>query len=217
MQEQLESAKKPDENAGDDDDKLAGEVTPEQEFERLYGVSVEDFREEYGDVQATMFLNQVSENLVLKQQLGEVNSAFKSQQEQEQANVQQSLQDAIDANPVLSDIQQNNPALWEAAVAMNGYLLKTDDEYFEKGFAERMSYIAEQISPSKTSTGSEDKPANGEIPKPEPKTPTSLTDFPGSGESVDQTELDRIASMSDGELDRVMADPVMADRILANL
>lgn len=197
----------------------------EVEFERIHGKSLEEFKEEYGEEQANLFLAPVRENLAFKKELSEIRQSLSARAAQEETAVKITVQDAIDANPVLVDWQQNDPVMWKAAVAVDE-ALQSDPEWsvesgksYEERFAEvtrRLGHEPKPASPAQKTPGeiaAEKLAAAGK----KVVVPSSLSDVPG-GTPAAETLRDQAEGMSEAELTQAMIDnPKLQAELLASL
>lgn len=199
------------------------------EFQATYGMSYEEFSDEYGDEQAKIMRGPITSNIKLRDKLLEIESEhtkYRNEAEKsEQDRIRDELQDAIDSNPTLSDWQQNNPRMWAAATGTDKSLFESDPDYAALPTRERLEKLVELFSvSSKTSTEQPkkdpptvDEKAEEALRNAKKSVPNSLSSFPAGGDPAAQTELEAIENMSVTQLEKLLSDPKREAEILANL
>lgn len=192
------------------------------EFTSTYGMTYDEFKDEFGDDQARIMEAQVKQNVVLKDELAALKANRGGDPElTEQEKAALTVQDAIDANTTLSDWQQNNKAMWAAAKAADRAYLDTDPKYAAMDLRERFNTLIERMGVKQpvNNKPTVDEKAEEALRKAAENSgvPTSLSSFPAGGAPGDQTELAAIERMSVIDLERAMSDPKRAAEILANL
>ena len=195
LRAKLDEASKPVEPAVPVDNRPAEEI----EFERLHGVKIDDYREEYGDVQATMMLTTLKENLSLKEKVESIESDRKQEVETADEADKRNIRTAIDATPVLAGWEAEDPAMFDAAIAMNASLIASDAAFAAKPYSERFALLVEKLGgkPQDTTVVPINPSKDGEALN----VPASFSDIPGSGTDVAHDDLTRIEQMSEAELD----------------
>lgn len=197
---------------------VSNEVTEDTllaEFQRKYGQSYEDFVSEYGDEQAKFVLTPLRESLELRNEFNNELTAIRQELQdrsiREEADAIDTLQAAIDANPTLSDWQQNNEAMWKAAQAVDS-VLKADPDWSGKSYQERFGEVVKRLghSESAPSVETEDKSveekAKEALDKAGKPVLTSLSSVSG-GTPAAETLRDQVEGMSNTELQSQMEDP----------
>lgn len=205
-----------------------GEITDavvETEFERIHGKTLEEFREEYGEEQANLFLAPVRENLATKQELSAIRQSLNAREADEETAVKTSVQEAIDANATLVNWQQNDPVMWKAAVAVDE-ALQADEEWSAasgKSYEERFEEVVKRLGhapepePSTTKTPEEIAADKIAAANKSATVPASLSEVPG-GSPAAETLRDQAEGMSEGELTQAMIDnPKLQEELLASL
>ena len=197
----------------------------EDRFKNLYGRSVTEFREEFGEDLAAMFEAQTKNTIELESQIGEISQGTQARADQEQVEVKRMVQEAIDQNTILSDWQQNNPILWEAARALDIAMLRSEpDKWASHSLSERFDEVCRQMGrdPEKAAVEKSqedlDRKADEKVAQAKTRAPTSLSEFPG-GAPADQSAMESIERLSTVELAAKMESMTVAQQeaFLSNL
>lgn len=217
--------------SGEDESTPAQGIIPDEitdevvaaEFERQQGKSLDDFREEYGDEQAQLFLNPIKTNLELQQRLDRIENNEAEREEIEQLTVAEQIRNAIDSNSTLADWEQNDLPMWEAAKAVDN-VLKADDTWKNKSYGERFDEVVKRLTGKEPETPSDPKPKTADELAAEKlaaankggNTPNSLSSVPG-GDPAAETVRDQVDGMSESELISAMSDPKKQEELLSSL
>jgi len=203
---------------------VSDEITDEvlaAAFEREQGKSLEDFREEYGDEQASLFLNPIKTNLLLQQRLDRIEANESNREAAAVATEAEKIRLAIDGNATLVDWEQNNTAMWEAAKAVDN-LLKADETWSNRSYKERFEEVVKRLtgkepdSIPKTKTAEEIAAEKLAAAGKGNNVPNSLSSVPG-GDPAAETMRDQAEGMSETELINTMLDPKKQEELLSSL
>lgn len=107
----------------------------------------EQLKDEFPEL-AELMTGQIGMLVATRQQLAEMqgqHAAERADREAEaQAQVAETIQEAIDGNPVLSDWKEKAGPEWQASVDMDA-MLRTKPEWAEKTFSERFTKVVELV------------------------------------------------------------------------
>ena len=201
----------------------SNEVTEDEllaTFQRKYGQSYEDFVGEYGEEQAKFVITPLRENLELRNEFSNELTAIKQELTErnqiDEAQAVDTLQAAIDANPTLTDWQQNDKAMWEAAKAVDN-VLKVDPDWSGKSYQDRFTEVVKRLGKSEptvtTDTQTVEEKAKAALDKAGSPVLTSLSSVAG-GTPAAETMLDKAEGMSNIELQNQMEDPDKMQELL---
>lgn len=213
--------------AADSQDDAKAEPTQDDKieatFKEMYGYSQADFIEEFGEAQAKVLLGPVKHNVIMKDEIDSLKKDRETRVLTEEEQAIQAMQDAIDANPTLSNWQQNDPEKWEDAKTWD-IAISNNPKYAHLSLGERFNLVVEKINgkkadeqPSKKTTIDEKAEEALRNAEKRAAVPTSLSSFPAGGDPAAQTELEALEKASVADLERLMTDPKRQAEILANL
>jgi hypothetical protein len=168
---------------------------------------IDEFRDTYGDAMADLQLDAI----LTKRQMAVMQ--YERQQEHDarlrmvEAQQQQTLQQAIEANPLMKAWQADDKSDWYAKANKQFQLLGSDPEFQSLSPAEQINQVANITearygkSPhsTKVSTASQRKPAKDPSADFMPRVPTSMSELPG-GAPVALDVADQFEAMSGAAL-----------------
>lgn len=194
----------------------AGEIPNEvlmTAFEQSQGRSYDELEEEFGEDQAKLFLNQIRDNLLLRQDLANIRESIDSAGDEGSAD---EVQDAIDAIPDLVKWQQLDGDMWKEALREDAHLRESPlwaGKSYQERFTEVTRRLGGSVEPAPTTTA-DNKTAAEKAAEVLAKTattvaqvPTSLSSVPGGAHEA-ETAADKAEGMSNEELlDLAMTNP----------
>lgn len=220
-----------------------GETTPQSEGGQGHGDGTGDsgtstdpnaydwdqIAEEYGDEYARMMRERVEREAELEKRLQRAEQHMQRQQQAEQAQEQETVQGAIDTLPTLASWQSQDPAMFEAAKAIDSKLAQ-DPEWKGASYSERFAEVVRRLRPDAaelqgsggSSGGGSDKSSQrgsgGSSDQAPP--PTSHSDTPAGGAPPDaRSEVERLQDADATEIEARMETmtPEQQEEFLAGL
>lgn len=198
--------------------------TFDSRFESEHGMSRDKFKEDFGADMAGIVETQLKGTIALEDKLALIvtkQSELESREDARVVNDEKDLQDdiqvAIDLIPTLADWQANNPSMWAAAVAIDT-VLRQDPEFSDASFSDRFKEViirlghTDETKPTTPSKEDLQKKAEElETKADSDATPTSLSETPGAGEPHAQSEVEKLEGMSITQLE-VMFEKMTPDQ-----
>lgn len=160
-----------------------------------------------------LFRAQQAQMKILADTVTNLNAERQNREEEGRRTVQQTVQEAIDANPKLAYLQAQDPNVWERAVRFDA-TLRGDPDWAAKSFGDRFDKVVQlyeatygevklpgQAAATKLQPSQEElaKQADAKLAAVKPRGPASMSDIPG-GSIPPTDEIARLESMSTAEL-----------------
>lgn len=215
------------------------EGSVEEKFQQLYGKSVSEFADEFGNEMKDVMVRQVTANLEMEQRLAEIaqkQQQLESTEEEraadEAAAIREEVQAAIDKVPVLAEWQAaEDQTMWNAAIAVD-QTLRENPEWAHASFEDRFKEVARRLGGVSQTQASEKADETPALSKEEMKAkadkavkdasetvPTSLSEAPGAGAQTPQNEVQKIEHLTPTQLEGMFEKmtPEQQEAYLANL
>ena len=161
--------------------------------------------DEYGDDYARMMRENVERQARLERELDDLKQRDNKRQQAEQAKTQETVQGAIDNLPTLATWQSQDPAMFEAAKAVDNQLMQ-DPQWQGASYADRFSEVVRRLRPDAPeiagqSTSAENRDSGGQEDDDTPPPPTSHSDAPGGSSPDARSERERIEDADPTDLE----------------
>lgn len=160
--------------------------------------------EEYGDEYAQMMRERVEREQELERRLQQQEERERARDQQAERQTQETVQGAIDNLPTLATWQSQDPAMFEAAKAVDNQLMQ-DPQWQGASYADRFSEVVRRLRPDAPELSGQSASANnrdrGQQEDNTPPPPTSHSDAPGGSSPDARSEQERIEDADPTELE----------------
>ncbi|WP_070988469.1 hypothetical protein [Halofilum ochraceum] len=161
--------------------------------------------EEYGDEYAQMMRERVEREQELERRLQQQEERERAREKDAERQTQETVQGAIDNLPTLATWQSQDPAMFEAAKAVDNQLMQ-DPQWQGASYADRFTEVVRRLRPDAPEVSGQSNANNrGNSGKQEdddtPPPPTSHSDAPGGSSPDARSERERIEDADPTDLE----------------